>query len=304
MKNRNIPIMLATTLFAILIWFSVSMSEQYRMQISAPLIIQSLPHGTGISSPVPREVQLTFRDTGWRLAKLAWKPGVSWTIDYPTLPRRGLTLRDFSEQLSATLGVQPVSMSPESIYISLDALASKHVRVQPRFTADFRDGYGQVGETLVTPESVMVTGAESLLGHIAEWPTETQEFSQLRQPIDIVVPLNDSLPALVFQPNQVRLQINVQQFAERRFADIRVEFVSAPLNREILLSTPRVEIVVRGGIDQLARINRNSFRAVVDYRTILEDTSGFVQPELTAPSTVHIVKVVPDRLSYVIRKKP
>ncbi len=296
--------MLATTVFAILIWFSVSMSEQYQVHVTAPLIIQSLPPGKGISSPLPREVKLTFFDTGWRLAKLAWNPGVAWIVDFATLPRRGLTLRDFSEQLSGRLGVQPISMSPESIYITLDALESKRVRVVPRFFADYRDGYGQVGTAVVTPESVTVTGARSLLQHISEWPTQALEFSQLRQPVDITVPLDDTRPSLTFDPNQVQLQINVQQLAEKTFSDIPVELVSVPQNREIILSTPRIEVVVRGGIEQLARISRTSFRAVINYRTILEDTSGFVQPELTAPSVVQIVKRTPERLSYIVRKNP
>lgn len=305
MKKRNVHIILATTLFAILLWFSVSLSEHYQIHVAAPLVIQSLPPGKAISSKLPREVKLTFNDYGWRLAKLTWGSNIKWVIDLNTMPSHltVLTLRDFSEQLGGRLGIQPISMTPESLHITLDELATKRIPVEARYTPTFRDGYGQVGWAIVQPETVSVSGARSILERIEAWPTAHQVFEQVRQPVDAVVPLNDSISSLTFSPDQVRLRLNVQQFAEKHFSEIPIELVSVPQNREIILSSSKLEVFVRGGIDQLSRVNSNSFRAVVDYRVILEDTSGFIQPEVIFPPGVQIVRRTPERLQYVIRKK-
>ena len=119
MKTGRIHIILATTLFAILIWFWLSMRENYQLQVSAPLVIESLPPGKAISSPVPRAVQLTFDEIGWKLAKLLWKTELKWVVDLNALPspEHVLTLKDFGEQLGTRLGVQPTSMKPASFPI-------------------------------------------------------------------------------------------------------------------------------------------------------------------------------------------
>lgn len=305
MKKRNLHIILATTLFAILVWFSVSLSEQYQIHVTAPLVIQSLPSGKAISSKLPKEVKLTFNDYGWRLAKLTWGSNIKWVLDLNPMPAHltVLTLRDFSEQLGGRLGIHPISMTPESLYITLDELVMKRLPVEARYTATFRDGYGLVGSASVQPETISVSGARSILEHVDVWPTAHQVFDQVRQPVDAVVSLSDSISSLTFSPDRVRLQFNVQQFAERQFSEIPIEFVSVPQNREIILSPAKLDVFVRGGIDQLARVNSNSFRAVVDYRVILEDTSGFIQPEVIFPPGIQVVRRTPERLQYVIRKK-
>lgn len=305
MKKRNVYIILATTLFAIMLWFSVSLSEHYQIHVTAPLVIESLPPGKAISSKLPREVKLTFNDYGWRLAKLTWGSNIEWVIDLNTMPAHltVLTLKDFSEQLGGRLGIQPISMSPESLHITLDELVTKRVPVETRYMATFREGYGQVGLAIVQPETISVSGARNILEHVDVWPTAHQVFEQVRQPIDVVVPLSDSISSLAFSPDRVRLRLNVQQFAEKHFSEIPIELVSVPQNREIILSSSKLEVFVRGGIDELARVNSNSFRAIVDYRVILEDASGFIQPEVIFPPGIQIVRRTPERLQYVIRKK-
>ncbi len=304
MKYKGLHIILATTLFAVLLWFSVSMSEQYQVQVSAPLVIQSLPPGKAIAIPLPRAVKLTFNDLGWRIAKLIWGSELKWVVDLNTLPNHhALTLKDFTGQLGWRLGVQPISMSPESLHISLDSIASKHIAVVPEYVLDFREGYGQVGDAVVAPESVTVSGARKLLQRIDRWQTAKMSFEQLRQSIDVSVSLADTTNSLLFTPSQVSLRINVQQFAEKVFTGIPIELLSVPQNCEVILSSSKLDIVVRGGIEQLSRVSKSSFRAVVDYRVILADTSGIIQPEINSPHGVQIVKRTPERLQYVVRKK-
>lgn len=306
MKNRSIHIIIATALFAVLLWISLSMRENYQIQVSAPLVIEGLPPGTAISSPVPRSVQLTFDEIGWKLAKLTWQSELKWVVDLNSMRslQHALTVKDFAEQFGSRLGIQPMSMKPESFYIILDSLATKKVAVVRNLTLAFRDGYGEVGQPVVKPDCVLVIGARSLLRSIDSWPTAKQTLHELRQPIDVTVPLADTMShVLTFVPSQVDLHIDVQQFAEKTFTAIPIEVVSVPQNREVFLSSPRLDLVIRGGIEQLAGVNQNTVRASVDYRVILADTSGIIEPEITVPAGVQIVKRAPERLQYVVRKK-
>ncbi len=301
---KRIHIVVATTLFAFLLWFSVGMTEQYQEQLSAPLVIESLPPGKALASPLPRTVKLTFNEFGWRLAKLYWRSNLEWVVNLSAAPgRHALTVKDFADQLGWRLGVQPISMTPESLYIALDTLVSKRVPIAPNFTLTFREGYGQVGSALITPESITVTGAKSLLEAVNEWPTEHRMLDRIRQSVDEVVSLVDTTNVLSLAPKQADLHIEVQQFAEQTFPEIPIECLSVPQNREVILSSPNIEIVVRCGLEQLSRLNQKSFRAILDYRTVLADTSGIIQPEIELPPGVQIVRRSPERFTYVVRKK-
>jgi YbbR domain-containing protein len=305
MKERNIHIILATSFFAALLWLSVSLSDQYQVHVRVPVVVQNVPAGWAISNPLPRVVRVTFNDFGWRLAKMMWGSQLEWTIDVSLLPgrQRVLTLRDFAEQLGNRFGLQPLSMMPDSIYIMLDTVETKRIAVVPQYAATFREGYGQIGPVLVFPESVTVSGARRIVRPLQSWPTEFRQFDKLRQPVDLTVPLAESPTMLVFTPDNVRLKLDVQQFAEKTFAQVPLELTSVPPHREVLLSSPHVDIVVRGGIEQLATVQASSIHATIDYRVLVADTSGTVEPDVKVPPGLRAVRVTPERIQYVIRRK-
>lgn len=305
MKALSVPTILATTLFAILLWLSVSLSDQYQVQLHVPIAVTNVPPARAVASPLPREVKLTFNDYGWRIAKMVWGKTIEWKIDLSRLSphRQVLTLRDAAEQLGAEIGLQPISMNPESVYLDFDLEERKRLAIVPELVATFREGYGQVGPVVVLPESVTVVGAARLIRPLTAWRTERRVLEQLKSPVDVMVGLADTLLPIRFEPARVRLLMDVQQLAEKTFADLPVEAVAVPPNREVLLTPARVSVVVRGGIEQLGRILPGEVRVTVDYRSMVADTGGTVEPAVVVPHGVRLLKKIPERLQFVIRKK-
>jgi hypothetical protein len=70
-----------------------------------------------------------------------------------------------------------------------------------------------------------------------------------------------------------------------------------------MLIPPRIEVVVRGGIDQLTIIEQMDFRAHIDFRAILADTSGSMEPQITSPEGVQVVARRPERIQYIVRTR-
>ncbi|MER3525160.1 MAG: hypothetical protein C4326_14215 [Ignavibacteria bacterium] len=305
MKVQNMHILLATTLFAGLLWLSVSLSDQYQIHVYAPLVVRGIPAGKAIADPLPQAVRLTFSDYGWRLAKFLWGANVDWVIDLSLLPphHQVLTLRDFAEQIGARLGVQPTAIVPESVYIRLDDVETKRIPIKPHIDVSCREGFGQVGDAVVQPESVTVSGARRVVRSLQSWRTVYQRFDQVRESVDVFIPIADTTVPVAFTPPRLKLIVPVQQLAEKTFTHIPLELVSVPSNREVFLSPSYLDIVVRGGIEQLAELQLPAVRAVVDYRAILADTSGTVEPQIIVPSGLRIVRKTPERVQYVLRKK-
>jgi hypothetical protein len=55
-------------------------------------------------------------------------------------------------------------------------------------------------------------------------------------------------------------------------------------------------------INAVAPLTEKDFYAFVDYKSILLDTSGFVQPIILGPENIKIVNQQPEKIQYVVRK--
>jgi YbbR domain-containing protein len=306
MKKRRTHIIIATALFAVIVWVSVTLREQYQTTISAPLLIENLPAGTSIQTPLPKLLQLKFRGSGWRLAALLLRTEVQCVLDLKSVPRNQhvITLKNISERLNVPVDVQPVDMKPESLFVEMDAYREKPVPVVLDTSLSFRDGYGQVGGATVVPESVTIGGAQTVLRNIRSWSTARHSFDGLKTSVTAEVPLADTGSYLLtFSPAKVRVHITVQPFAEKPFSGLPVEVLAAPPGREVILIPPKIEVVVRGGIEELTGLALRDFRATVDYRHLVNDSSGYTDVEIVAPGSVQIVSRRPEKLQYVLRKR-
>jgi hypothetical protein len=306
MEKTRFPIIFATTLSAILLWVSVNMSYEYQIVVPVPLVVENLQPTMAIATPLPNVVHLKLRGNGWRCAALMLGATRRCILDVNTLPtnRRALTLNDIVDRIPIPLGIQPVDMKPESLFVGFDVLTQKRVPVTFEAAMTFRRGYGQVGATTITPESVTVSGAEALLSTIHRWPTERFSIDDIKAPIDTDIPLTDSASHyLTFSPEVVHVKVNVQQFAEKTVTGLVVDALSVPYNREVILIPPKIDIVVRGGVEQLAVLTADSFRASVDYASLLVDTTGYTSASITAPSGVQLVNKKPERMQFIIRTR-
>lgn len=306
MKPKRVHIIIVSAVFGILVWISVSMSEQYQIAVSVPISIDNVPEGKSIRTPVPQVLQLKLRGDGWRLASLLLGSDMKMHFPYQSLRsgRKAITFADVAERIADRPGVQLLDMVPDSVYVELDRTSHKKVAVVLDYTATFREGYGQVGATTVTPESIIVTGAETLLRTIDSWSTVRGVFENLKAPLETDLPLAPSPIYLVsLSTSSVHLRISVEPFAEKVFSGLPVEIRSVAPNREVILIPPKIEIVARGGIKQLSNTSPSDFHLTVDYRMILADTTGVIDPDIAAPPGIQVVSRRPEHLQYVVRRR-
>ncbi len=307
MKPRRLHIVFTTALLGVFLWLSVNLREQYQISLEAPLTIDGIPEGMAIRTSVPASLQLRFRGDGWRLATLLigsvphlHVPLSSLAPDDPTI-----SINDVLDRISLARGVQLIDINPDTVSVMLDRKGDKTVAVIPDVTLSFRDGYGQVGPVIVSPESITVSGAisGSRTDHRHGTPRQCGLMTS-RIPIEEDVRIAESADhPLEFSPASVKIRVNIQPFAERVFSGLPVEIRALPPNRDVIFIPPKVEIVARGGIRQLASVLPVDFQVSVDYASILKDTTGYIDPTVTPPSGMQVVAQRPERLQYIVRKR-
>jgi YbbR domain-containing protein len=306
MENKRYHIIIGSIVFAIATWISVNLRNEYTVVKRVPTRVENIRPGKALKYPVPKTITVHLRGTGWAVAGLYFAPDLQYTIDGSSLGSEvfPVTARDFLEHLKLPATLQVVEVKPDTILLALDEYKEKKVPVYPHVAADFRDGYGQVGPLSVTPESVAIGGTKRIVDSIKEWPTEFKRFEALRSPIDIDLALEEpSNYSVELSRHDVRLQINVQPFAEKTFPGIRITAQGVPMGREVIFIPSRIDLIVRGGIEQLSRVSGNDFQASVEFRDLMEDSAGTVVPSIGSPPDVRVISRKPERFQFIIRKR-
>jgi YbbR domain-containing protein len=306
MKRRRIHIILTTILIGIFLWLSVNLREQFSVTVNAPLSIEDVPEGMAIRTAVPRRIQLKLHGEGWRLSALLVGPDIHVNIPFTSLPKgnRNITINQVLERITLSPGIQLLRVSPDTVPVWLDHVSTKRVPVVPDLSLSFREGYGQVGTTQLTPDSVTMIGAETVLRQIVEWKTAHMAFADVKAPVETMVALaHGDGPSVQCMPPELQIRINVQPFAEKVFSGLPVELYDLPSNREVILIPPKIEVVARGGIRQLASLMPVDFRVSVPFDRILADSTGTILPDVHPPSGIQVVTHRPERLQYIVRKR-
>ncbi len=305
MKNKNFPVVIFSTLFAAMLWASVNLGYEYQTVVSVPLVLENMKFNRALARPLPRTVNVKIRASGWQIMRLYFIPDARYMLDVGEISVKYnfAANKDLPERLKLPLEIGAIEVMPETIAVVLDEKVRKTVPVAPVVRMNFREGYGLVGEIRTTPDSITLTGARSVLEKIDQWQTSPLVFSNLKSDVTAPVTVSDTLAyAVTPSPSSVSLEMSVQPTAEKSFKGISVEVNQVPVNRLVVLIPPKIDIIVRGGIEQIAGIEQKDFSAYIDYKSILLDTSGAIQPTLTMPKNIKIVRQEPEHLQYVVRK--
>jgi YbbR domain-containing protein len=301
MENKRYHIVIASIIFAILMWVSVNMRDEYSVVRHIPVVLENIKEGKALKYPVPKTVSVRFRGTGWLLAGLYLTPGVKYFIDVSSLSTEAfiVTGRDLLEHIKLPFAIQPLDVRPDTLVLALEEYKEKRVPVIPKFLMDVHEGYGQVGPTRIMPESVTVGGSDLAIGGITAWHTVFKKFDDLRGSVDAMIDLEESPSySIDLLTRVVRTEINVQPFAEKTFPGIPLTATGVPANLEVFFIPPKIDI-----IDQLSKLSAEDFHPTVSFQLLLSDSMQSVFPVLIPPEEIKIVSKKPERFQYIVRKR-
>jgi len=306
MENKRYHIILASITFAVLMWISINMGYEYTVLRRIPVILENRREDRALKYPIPKSITVRFQGRGWELAGLYFLPEVRYFIDLSSLNNEQfvLTSRDFAEHVKIPLSIQSLDIKPDSMILALEESREKKVPVIPRVTVTTPDGYGLVGPVRATPESVMISGAHSTIDAIPIWHTEHRRYDNQRTAVDEQIALEDPQNyAVDFTPRVVRVQVDIEPFAEKTFEGVSLFVLGAPANREVIFIPPRMDVTVRGSIDDLSKLTPDNFQAKADYESLIDDSTGTVIPALVSPEGLKVIRKTPEKFQFIIRKK-
>jgi YbbR domain-containing protein len=304
-KENKIPIVILSILFAALVWSSVNLGNTFQTTIDIPIQTNNLKPTLGIATPIPETMRLIIQGSGWQLLNTILSPNLRYNLDFSEISRNDtiFTSHNLEQRVNIPHDLKVLHTSPETMIVKLDVKATKKIAVALQYDIQYREGFGIVGSFKTVPESISVTGALALLKKIDSWPSEQIVLTDVNAPMKITIPIRDTLSNEIERHNStVSVSFDVQPIAEKTISNIPIEVNQVPEHRNVILIPPTVTVIIRSGVNTIAPITEKDFYAYIDYKSILLDTSGLIQPIILGPDLVRIVQQDPEKIQYVVRK--
>jgi hypothetical protein len=295
-RNRGAAVAVCV-LLSFVLWLSLTLQEQRTVTVAFPVEVASLPDSQALVELPPASVSLQLRGTGMDLLGLVFDPS---PVQVPA--EEGRVSVQEAVQLPRASDAQVESVSPQSIDLRLESRVKRHVPVQPRLDIQPASAYELIDEPTVTPESVWVSGAQSLVDPLRAWPTDSLVLKDVRDTVRQAVALKDSMAGLVtHDTDEVTVEVRAGKFAvETR--EVKVQVTGVPAGQDLVALQPStVRIRYRVLFEQLFESRRSSeFFATVSYSQIRSDTTGYVEPRVHVPTDLEIrnPESIPPRLRY------
>lgn len=303
--KRNIFILINTFIFSVLIWAYVNLNLTYTIETTIPLKLKS-GKSQGISNEIPNTLDVVFKGKGWGLMKILLSKNLVYYVDLTSFKKdtRVDLMQNTGEIVNLPSDVAVQSVNPGFIDVTFDNTITKMVKVRNNTSVITKDGYTIIGGVKITPDSVKITGAASVVMKIKYVQTENIVFRDINSNISKDVRLIDSLGNQVkIEPTVVNVSYKLELSAEKTFEDIDVNVYGVPIDKDVLIIPPKISISLRGGVEELSKLTAKDIKIGINFKQIEADEQGEVEPTIELSDIFTLIKIEPHRFQYIIKKK-
>src|ERR1035437_1640951 len=172
--NKKINIIIVSLIFSIVLWASISLSNDYYTTIKVNLRVIDLPYGYTTASKFPDNIVIKLKGKGWKLAaeSLGAESDFFVSAKYDSGKINLNLYNSLSDNRWLANDVEVISINPDTLSFRVEKIASKKMKVLPHLNLTFKEGYGLAEPVYIYPESTIVYGPLSVIRNFTSVPTE------------------------------------------------------------------------------------------------------------------------------------
>tara|TARA_Y100000022_G_C13200339_1_gene352400 strand:- start:4 stop:978 length:975 start_codon:yes stop_codon:yes gene_type:complete len=290
---KNIVFPIGAFLLAILLWLFVISGDQYTMMIDVPIEARNLNAQKTYLEEVPSYGSIILKGNGRDLFKSYILQNYSefkLVLDLDGISQEyEFILNEYFEKnprkvvLPPSYDVEFVEVVyPNRIKIRLDEIMDKKVPIISNVIKSIREGYIQVGETELSPDSLTIVGPMVELSKISGVYTYSDTLNDLHKFYKNKINLIKTNKLIKYSTSKVNYFIDVQSISERIIVDIPIKVINKIKNIRVFPSPQTVSLTIVGGVNQIAAIKSSEISVVVDFND-WELEKNFYRPSVSIP---------------------
>ena len=314
LKNDRKPVIFLICVgIATIFWFLNALEKEYTVELSFPVRYTNLPKNKVLSNTPPSHFILDVRSYGFTL--LRYKLSVAFSplvfnvneftgkiMEETNKPKYAIPSRAYrngiASQLSNELNI--TGIQPDTVYFEFDRIISKKVKVVPDITYDLQKQHYLYDNIRVKPDSIKVTGPESILDTLPNVKTVSQHYKELDQITQRNVSLQE-INKLEFEPKRVVVTIPIEEYTEKHIT-VPISVDSLPDSVHVNLFPSEVKISFMTGLSHFNEISPNDFRFSVSYND-LKNKIDYLPVRIDKfPPHLKSLNYLPQKVEYLIEK--
>lgn len=297
---------LGSILFAVALWIYTNMNGEYIEFVHLPLKV-NLPEDLAIDKPLPSTIAVELRGTGWQLFNLNFFNTTARC--YIDLSKANIdsnhyqiSRNEIMKSIQFLKNVEPRDVVPQSISLVTGKIDVSKAQVIPRINVITKDGFITVGSYDIQPLYIDVKGNDNIIHNINQWPTKSVEIDNVSKPVSISVPLSDSLSSIVKLSNYfVKASIDVQMEAFLTVYDVPIRIQGGVMPDNNLIEPQTINVTLSGGINQINDFSFEEVTAYIEFKEIIMDHTGIIEPHINIPKNYRLVKSEPAYIFHYIQ---
>ncbi|PKA84622.1 YbbR-like protein [Ulvibacter sp. MAR_2010_11] len=307
-KATKIKTFLFFLFLAILFWSLSKLSKEYTATVNATILYSNVPENMVLDENNPKEISFDVTANGFEFVTYKLRqPSVKLDVaSHHTkesksiiIPKSSL-IKTITVQLQKNISIKNISV--DDLTLKLSEVISKKIPVIADTKITFKEGFNSLDSLRIHPDSIVISGPESILKDISSIATKRFEKEKTEQDIkakvSLLLPANKKITII---PSQVELSLKVNEFSQMQIT-VPMEVINIPSKISIKLIPQVVRITFIVSVEDFNNITSQDFKIVCDYseRNTVEN---FMTPILvTKPKSVLDVELIDKKIDYLIFK--
>ncbi len=311
--DRRVMVFLFFVIISTIFWFLSALGRQYTSTIRYPVRYTNFPENRVMVGELPSSLELTVNAHGYTLLRYYVSrrimPIVFDVNSFSLDPLPDTETSNFyiltsvaTNRVAGQLGsdIEILDIRPDTLFFNFTDMTRRRLRVRPVTELVFDRQFMIKGNIGVEPDSVLVSGPASVIDTMQFVPTRKLARRGVSERIVQDIRLED-INMLEYSQNSVTVTIPVEQFTE---ASIRVpvELVNLPDTLSMKTFPPEVTVSYLVALTDYERVNPQSFRITVDYKSLPAGTGRLPVNLMIQPDFVRAVRFSPESVDFIIER--
>jgi len=295
-------------------WILNALSKEYVTVLNYPVKYTNFPGNKVMIGELPSSLQLKVKGYGFTLLQYKMIPVLkpiifnvkSFALNklYDDNHSDFYILTSYAEhqiENQIKYDITILKIQPDTLYFNLADVVSKKVPVKSKIKISFEQQYMLSESINIFPDSITITGPESVLDTTFYIYTKNYNFRNLNNTIrkNVGLEKNDNLK---YSDKRVVIELLVEKYTESQIK-VPINIRNLPDSLELIIFPENVSINFKVVLSRFNNINESQFDASVNFDDVEFSLSNKLKVKLQEyPKDILSIDYSPKNIEYILKK--
>lgn len=305
-SGKKIRPLIGSVLVAIILWLIVAMQKEYTYQVNVPINLVRIAEGKVLAKTIPESALIEFKGKGGSIIGMLFY-NVKLNLEIPQIDKTStIELKDYLNflDLPVTFGLETGEIiEPKTIELVIDEFAVARKPILLSGSVGTKNGYTLLGYHF-SPDTAEIAGPKSIVMQQDYLFTELLGFVNKKANFKTQITLKNPQPGITLvNPSNIEATFNIQRLIERVVYDIPIKVINVPANFKVEAVPDKMSLKIKGGEDLVAEIDREDFKAEIDFLKSYHVEKEAYGASITAPKNISWIESIPRSFKLKVRRR-